>query len=107
MDMYLQMSIWTFQPQIWVIVGLVFILLEMTDGSAIFFLPMGLSAQIVALWIYLFNESVIPLGWLPSSWYWLLVYWMILSVLTALLLSRAKKYRRSEDPLSDEDINNY
>ena len=42
MDMYLQMSIWTFQPQIWVIVGLVFILLEMTDGSAIFFLPMGL-----------------------------------------------------------------
>ncbi len=107
MDIYLRIAVWAFQPQIWVIIGLAFILLEMTDGSAIFFLPMGIGAEIMALWIYLFNASILPEGWLSSDWYWLLVYWIFISVLIALVMSKTRKYRRSKNSPADKDINNY
>ena len=39
--------------QIWIIIGVVFIVLEIFDTSTVFFLPLGGSALLVALWLYL------------------------------------------------------
>ncbi len=103
MDIYLQMTIWLLKPQVWIIIGLAFIILEVMDNSTIFFLPMGIGAEIIALWIYLFNAKTLPL----SGWYWILSYWIIISVLIAFIMSKMKKHKKSKNALRDEDINNY
>jgi len=61
MDLYYQLTYWLFLPQVWVIMSLIFIGLEVTDGSAIFFLPMGISAALIASLIFLVDNSVLPL----------------------------------------------
>ena len=40
--MFTAFHFWMFVPQIWVIIAIIAILLELTDGSRIFFLPIGL-----------------------------------------------------------------
>ncbi len=104
MDIYLQMTIWLLKPQVWVIIGLAFIIFEVMDNSTIFFLPMGIGAEIIALWIYLFSANTLALS---SHWYWLLSYWIIISVLIALIMSKMKKHKKSKNALLDEDVNNY
>jgi len=107
MELYLQITIWALQPQLWIIIGMVFILLEMMDGSVVFFLPVGVSALIMALWIYLSKVGVLPYSWLPEEWYWLLPYWISISLLTTLLISTRLKHKIAKDASSKNDINNY
>ena len=52
-------SIWLLQFEIWIIIGIIFILLELTDGSAIFFLPLGIGSLILSLYIYLCNIELV------------------------------------------------
>ena len=107
MDIYLQLTYWAFQPQIWVIVGIAFILLEITDGSAIFFLPLGISAQLMALVIYLVNASIVPHTLIPAAWYWLLVYWMFFAILVTFVMIKTRKYKRTKAVKSIDDLNDY
>ena len=107
MDVYLQLTYWAFQPQVWVIVGIVFLLLEIIDGSAIFFLPLGISAQLMASLIYLVNASIVPHTLIPASWYWLLVYWISFAVLVTLLIIKIRKYKRTKALGGGDDVNNY
>lgn len=107
MDVFLEITYWAYQPRIWIIIGVLFILLEFTDGSTIFFLPMGISSHFVALLIYLVDESILPLNFIPSSWYWLIVYWMSFSVLTAIILTRIQRLKKSRFPARDDDVNSY
>ena len=101
MDLYYQLTYWLFLPQVWVIVSLIFIGLEVTDGSAIFFLPMGISAALIASLIFLVDNSVLPLHFLPTTWYWLLACWAVVSVMSSLGLATVRKQKK------EEDINNY
>ena len=97
-----------FQPEIWLIFGLVLLLLELTDGSAIFFLPMAIGAALLAVWIYLFNASVIPSGWLSANWYVTFLLWVLLSFGAAMMISHTKKRRRLSRKNEDgDDINDY
>ncbi len=96
------LTYWLFLAQIWVIFGLILVLLELTDGSAIFFLPMGLGAFVIAAMIFSVNNDIAPVGLLPNAWYWLLVVWITLSVVISIMLSKLRK-RKSADP----DINEY
>ena len=105
--MTLQIASWAYQPQVWVIVGLILVVLEVTDGSAIFFLPMGIGAELMALWIFTFNEGVLPEKWMPTNWYWLLAIWIVISLLATVTLARYKKFKASRDENSIDDINNY
>mgnify|MGYP001356282663 FL=1 len=105
--MTLQIASWAYQPQVWVIVGLILVVLEVTDGSAIFFLPMGIGAELMALWIFTFNEGVLPENWMPTNWYWLLAIWIVISLLATVTLARYKKFKASRDENSIDDINNY
>jgi len=101
MDLYYQLTYWLFLPQVWVIIGLIFVGLEVTDGSAIFFLPMGISAALMATLIFLVDNSIVPLDYLPTTWYWLLACWAIVSVMSSLALSTRRKQKK------DDDINSY
>ena len=101
MDLYYQLTYWLFLPQVWVIIGLIFVGLEVTDGSAIFFLPMGISAALMATLIFLVDNSIVPLDYLPTTWYWLLACWAIVSVMSSLALSTRRKEKK------DDDINSY
>ena len=105
--MTLQIASWAYQPQVWVIVGLILVVLEVTDGSAIFFLPMGIGAELMALWIFTFNEGVLPENWMPTNWYWLLAIWIVISLLATVTLARYRKFKASRDENSIDDINNY
>ncbi|MGC6535853.1 MAG: hypothetical protein ACON44_00655 [Candidatus Puniceispirillaceae bacterium] len=97
-----------FQPEIWLIFGLVLLLLELTDGSAIFFLPMAIGAALLAVWIYLFNASFIPSGWLSANWYVTFLLWACLSFGAAIMISNAKKRRRlSKKSEEGDDVNDY
>ena len=45
MAMYSLISFWIYVPLVWVIIGIIAILLELTDGSRVFFLPIGLGCH--------------------------------------------------------------
>ena len=102
-----QIASWAYQPQVWVIVGLIFVLLEVTDGSAIFFLPMGIGAELMALWIFTFNEGALPENWMSTNWYWLLAIWIVISLLATLTLAKYRKFKVSREENSIDDINKY
>ena len=48
MNVYLTLSYWLYLPQFWVIFGILFVLFELADGSAIFLLPMGAGSFLMA-----------------------------------------------------------
>ena len=96
-------SIWLLQFEIWIIIGIIFILLELTDGSAIFFLPLGIGSLILSFYIYLSNIGIIYESLIIDIWYIALVSWAILSLITSLLISLLRKKYSKENP----DINDY
>ena len=101
------MTALVYQAELWLIVGLLFILLELTDWSAIFWLPMGLAASFLALWVFLFNESVIPSSWLPSTWYMVFLIWGVLALICALALAYGKRVFFPKKASDTDDINQY
>jgi membrane protein implicated in regulation of membrane protease activity len=96
-------SVWLLQFEIWIIIGIIFILLELTDGSAIFFLPLGIGSLILSFYIYLCNIQIIHESLIIDTWYIALVSWAILSLITSLLISLLRKKYSKENP----DINDY
>ena len=82
-------SIWLLQFEIWIIIGIIFILLELTDGSAIFFLPLGIGSLILSLYIYLCNIELVSESLILETWYFALVVWAILSLITSILISNS------------------
>jgi membrane-bound ClpP family serine protease len=107
MDFYLQLTYWAFQPQVWVIIGIAFILLEITDGSAIFFLPLGISAELMAILIYLVNTSIVPHTLIPAAWYWLLVYWICFAVFVTFIMIKVRKHKGTKAAAGGDDVNDY
>ena len=96
-------SIWLLQFEIWIIIGIVFIILELTDGSAIFFLPLGIGSLILSFYMYLCNVGIIHKYIIIDTWYLALVIWAILSLITSLIISLLRKKYLNHNP----DINDY
>ena len=86
---------WLFYYQIWLIIGVVFLFLELTDGSLIICLPLGIGAFLLSLFIFISNNSLI------NEWYMLLFLWAILSVIISYLLTKFWKKGHQ-----NKDINN-
>lgn len=100
------LSAYFLQPHIWLIIAVLLVLLELTDGTKIFYLPMGLSAMMLALWVYLVNARLIPSSWQSPDWYMLVLQWAVLSLIWAIILPRiAKRFGRKHDEA--DDINRY
>ena len=96
-------SLWLLQFEIWIIIGIIFILLELTDGSTIFFLPLGIGSLILSFYIYLSNIGIINQNIIIDTWYIALVIWAILSLISSLFMVLIRKRYSNENP----DINDY
>ncbi len=94
---------WVLFYQVWIIIGIIFVLLELTDGSAIFFLPLGIGSFFESLYIYIADIQLISPFLIIDKWYFLIVMWAVLSLITSLLISTFWK-RNTED---NKDINQY
>ena len=107
MGVHLTLSYWLFLPQFWIIVGILFILLELLDGNAIFMLPMGVGALVVAAMLYAVDNGLLPIEVIPNAWYWLLVYWIAAAVFLVIPLRLLNKRRSGGQASADDDINTY
>ena len=70
---------------IWLIIGLVLAILELTNGTLIFFLPMGVSGIITGLFLKLQENDVLSV--LLDNWAQTLTFWAVLSLILSLLLN--------------------
>jgi len=102
MDVYLALTYWLYMYQVWLIIGVGLVAMEIVDGSAIFFLPLGLAALGVTSLLFLNDLEIIPVNFVPNAWYWLLAIWIALAVLMSFLISFRKSKKNKND-----DVNIY
>lgn len=93
---------WLLLPQIWLIIGMLLVLAELMDGSQIFFLPIGLGGILNSVMLYLEREAFIPFGYVPETWYGMLIVWAVGSAVFAVLLTIRR--RKKQQPT---DVNDY
>ena len=108
MGIYSVISFWMYVPLVWVIIAIIAVLLELTDGSRVFFLPIGLAALVVAAHLQLVFTNIVSSSLLPEAWYWLAMEWMIVAAAISVLLVVFRTRMMPGDAASDdEDINRY
>ena len=89
-----------FSGNIWLIIGLVLAIIELTSGTLIFFLPMGVSGLITGTLLKLQeNESMSAL---INDWTAALIFWAVLSLILSLMLNLLVKKKDNV-----KDVNDY
>lgn len=88
--------------QLWIIFGIGLIVMETTDGRLIFFLPSGLGALAVAMWLYLTEISVLPVSLVPMQSLVLFLVWAMVSFVITQIMAVIRKLFFPKKP--DEDV---
>ena len=101
MDIYFSLSYWLFLIQFWIILGIIFIGLEILDGSLIFFLPIGFGSFLNALLLYLQEHEGFFDYEIISIWHHSLVSLAVFS----LIVSYSLRYLNFKK--NNVDINKY
>jgi membrane protein implicated in regulation of membrane protease activity len=89
-----------FSGNIWLIIGLVLAIIELTSGTLIFFLPMGLSGLFTGMLLKLQESESISN--LISDWTSALIFWAVLSLILSLMLNLLVKKKDTV-----KDVNDY
>ena len=98
MDIYLSLSYWLFLLQFWIILGIIFIGLEILDGSLIFFLPIGLGSFSNSLLLY-FQEFEFMYDYqVISVWHHTLISLAVFSLIFSYSLRFLNFKKDIEDP---------
>ena len=85
-------------PDVWLVIGTLLIIVEIFIGSLVLFLPVGIAGMCVGIIFKLqINFDFIII----SSWAYALVLWGIISLILSLLI---QKYFKKEN---GKDINSY
>jgi membrane protein implicated in regulation of membrane protease activity len=92
-----------FNFQFWIIIGLVLLVSELLDGSAIFFLPLSISGFLLSLYLFMIERETLTPLLIFQKWYAFLFLWAALGFLISLLLAR---FWKGSSP-DDDDVNNY
>jgi membrane protein implicated in regulation of membrane protease activity len=95
---------WLFQPEVWVIAGILLVLAEVLDGSAIFFLPFGLGALANALLVHWQGSAALPSLLVLETWYDTLISLALLALVALLVLRLFMRFRCRTPPA---DVNDY
>ena len=98
---YLLILVFVFQT--WIIIGIVFLIFELFDGSTIFFLPLSLSSFFTSLYVFALESFFLPPWLFVDKWYEILLFWALLGLVISFVL--VKFWKRSST--EDKDINNY
>ena len=97
------LSYWLFQPELWVILGIVLVIIDIWIGFGMIILPIGIAALLIAALLYGQSQALFGEEKLFSSWRTVLIWFAGLSVVSVGLIQvffqRLKKGR--------EDINRY
>ena len=98
---YLLIFVFIFQT--WVIIGIVLLILELFDGSTIFFLPLSLSSFVTGAYVFALRNFFLPPMMVIDKWYEILLFWSLLGLVTSFVL--VKFWKRSQ--FDDNDVNDY
>tara|TARA_Y100000748_G_scaffold298433_1_gene293712 strand:+ start:951 stop:1229 length:279 start_codon:yes stop_codon:yes gene_type:complete len=85
-------------PDAWLIMSAILVILEIFIGSLIFFLPLGISSLIVGLILKIQQNADITL---IGEWSYSLVLWGIISIIISFVI---QKFFKSDNK---KDVNNY
>ena len=87
-----------FNPELWLILAFVFIILEMTlDGSMLFLLPLGIGCAFTAAGVASCDLEIDSLCVAYSRWHYVIGMTSISSILAAVLLRKAIKHPKNND----------
>ena len=89
-----------YSGNVWLIIGLILAILELTNGTLIVFLPTGLSGLLTGLVLKLQENETLSI--FLKDWAIALTFWAIISLLLSLALNFLVKKR-----MLSKDINNY
>ena len=101
MELYFSLSYWLFLIQFWIILGILFVGLEILDGSLIFFLPIGFGSFLNALLLFLQEYEVFFDYVIITVWYDSLISLAIFSLISSICL-RFLNFKKDET-----DVNKY
>ena len=103
MEDYLSLTYWLFQPELWIVLGIILIIVDIMVGFGLIVLPVGVAALLVRVILYGNSEQLYGDTNLFSSWRTILIWFAALSIV-ALGLIRLVFQRPKAD---GDDINKY
>ena len=93
----MMLDILLYSGNVWLIIGLLLAILELTNGTLIFFLPTGASGT--GLVLKMQESGSLPI--LLDSWSGALTLWAILSFILSLGLNFIVKRKETSDDIND------
>ena len=93
-----------YNPTLWSILGLILIVLELTDGSKIFFLPFGLASITNGILIYFQNNGSFNEFIILKYWHSPLISVSLFAIVFVILLRLFYSQQKKDDT---PDINEY
>ncbi len=98
MEVFFDLSYWFFLVQFWVIFGIIFICLEIIDGSFIFFLPIGVGSLCNSMILFLQKIGIFNEFTLLTMWHHTLVSLGIFSIFSSICLRLLNRKKNIDDP---------
>ena len=95
----MMLDILLYSGNVWLIIGLLLAILELTNGTLIFFLPTGASGLLTGLVLKMQESGSLPI--LLESWSGALTLWAILSFILSLALNFIVKRKETSDDIND------
>lgn len=103
MEVYLSLSYWLFQPELWIIFGIVLIIVDIMVGFGLIILPVGVAALLVGVLLYGNSQQLFGDADLFPSWRIVLIWFAALSIVALGLIRLA--FQRPKT--NRDDINKY
>ena len=106
MSLLTSLSYWLCIPEVWIILGIIFMLLEVTmDGSMAIFLPLGLASLVNGAIIYLQETTALGADTiLLDRWENTLISYAILAIAFTLAMRFFVRHKRTD---TTPDVNDY
>ena len=93
-------EVFLFSGDVWLIIGLILAIMELSNGTLIVFLPMGVSGLLTGALLKLQENET--LSGLINSWSSALIFWAVVSLGLSLLLNFIVKKKQVT-----KDVNDY
>lgn len=103
MEVYLLLSYWLFQPEVWIIFGIILVIVDIMVGFGLIILPVGVAALLVGVILYGNSQQLFGDANLFPSWRIVLIWFAALSIVALGLIRLV--FQRSKS--NGDDINKY
>lgn len=106
MSVLSSLSYWLFIPEVWIILGIILIVIEVTmDGSMAIFLPLGLASLVNGFIIYMQESASLGANTiLLDRWENTLISYALLSIAFTFALRFYVRHKRTD---TTPDVNDY